>query len=106
MFRVPPFALISRACAHNRRFGKGGARGLYDKARACASVFQSHELVLAALPETPTWKLLSPALPEDIAKAIPFDGGKAKDLCGELEAAIDQFIEAVIGRHLLSVAAA
>jgi hypothetical protein len=75
--------------------GRQHARAIYDKARACAGVFQSRELILAAIPNTVTAKLLGPAFPEGFSKAIPFDAGKAKDLCDELEAAIDQFIEAV-----------
>ncbi len=40
-------------------------------------------------------KLLGPAIPGGIGKAIPFDARKAKVLCDELAVAIDQFIEAV-----------
>jgi hypothetical protein len=77
--------------------GRQHARAIYDKARACADNFQIRELILAALPDTTVGKLLSPALsafPGGIGKAMPFDAGKAKVLCDELEAAIDQFIEA------------
>jgi hypothetical protein len=75
--------------------GRQHARAIYDKARACADVFQCHELILAAVPNTITGKLIGPALPEGFSKAIPFDAARAKGLCDELEAAIDQFIEAV-----------
>lgn len=75
--------------------GRQHARAIYDKARACADIFQSHELILAAVPNTVTGKLLGLAFPGGISKAVPFDAGRAKGLCDELEVAIDQFIEAV-----------
>jgi hypothetical protein len=70
------------------------AREIYEKAKACADLFRGHDLSLAAAPSTTKEKLLSPAIPGGIGKAIPFDAGKAKVLCDELAVAIDQFIEA------------
>lgn len=75
--------------------GRQHARAIYEKARACADVVQSHELIIAGIPNTVAGKLLGPGIPGGISKAIPFDAGRAKGLCDELEAAIDQFIEAV-----------
>jgi hypothetical protein len=74
--------------------GRQHARAVYDKARACADIFQSHELLLAAIPNTVTGKLLAPAFPAGM-KMIPFDADKAKGLCDELETTIDQFIKVV-----------
>jgi hypothetical protein len=75
--------------------GRKHAREIYDKAKACADLFQGHDLTLAAAPSTIIGKLLGPAIPGGIGKAIPFDAGKAKVLCDELAVAIDQFIDAV-----------
>lgn len=71
------------------------ARAIYDKARACANHFQIRELLLAAVPNTPAGKLFAGAYPEGFGKAFRFDAKKAEALCNELEAAIDDFIEAV-----------
>jgi len=80
--------------------GRKHARAIYDKAKACANLFQIRELLLAAVPNTPVGKLLAGALPEGFWKAIPLETRKAEAkkagaLCDDLEAAIDQFIEAV-----------
>jgi hypothetical protein len=75
--------------------GRKHARAIYDKARACANHFQIRELLLAAVPNTPAGKLFASAYPKGFGKAFPFDAKKAEALCDELEAAIDQFIEAV-----------
>lgn len=73
--------------------GRRHARVIYDKAKACADLFQGHELILAALPNTSVGKLFGAALPGGIGKAIPFDASRAGALCDELAAAIDEFIE-------------
>jgi hypothetical protein len=73
------------------------ARAIYDKAKACADLFQTRELILAALPNTTLGRLLSPvasAVPGGIRNLVPFDAEKADALCSELATAIDQFIEA------------
>jgi hypothetical protein len=57
--------------------GRQRARAIYDKARACAGLFQSRELILAAVPNTVTGKLLGSAFPGGIGKAIPFDAGNS-----------------------------
>ena len=86
--------------------GRRHARIIYEKAVACADLFQSHELIVAAAPEQFLGSALSglgKAFPFDGGKAIsfdagnatPFDAGKAKVLCDELEASIDQLIETV-----------
>lgn len=73
--------------------GRKHARAVHDKAKACADLFQSRELNLAAAPNTVAGKLLGPAIPGGISKVIPFDEAKAKVLGDELSAAIDEFIE-------------
>lgn len=79
--------------------GRKHARAIYDKAKACANLFQIRELLLAALPNTQAGKLLAGALPEGFWKAMPLErrkaeAKKAETLCDGLETAIDQFIEA------------
>ena len=80
--------------------GRKHARAIYDKAKACANLFQIRELLLAAMPNTPVGKLFASTLPEGFWKAIPLEtrkaeAKKAEALSDELEAAIDEFIEAV-----------
>jgi hypothetical protein len=75
--------------------GRQHARIIYQKAAACADLFQGHEPILAPASDTPLGQVLRPAISAAIGKTIPFDGRKAKVLCDELEAAIDQFIETV-----------
>jgi hypothetical protein len=77
--------------------GRQHARAIYDKARACADMFQGYELFLAAVPFTDpvTGKRLGPVYPGGTGKARVFDEAKVNALSAELEAAIDQFIEAV-----------
>lgn len=75
--------------------GRRHARAVYDKARACADLFQKRELVLAAT-ETAGRRLLGGWIPDQrISRQMLFDHGRAKVLCDELGAAIDEFIEAV-----------
>jgi hypothetical protein len=68
--------------------GRQHARAVYDKARACADLFQRRELRLAA-----AFRAVGRGVPD--SSLIPFDEQKSNALCGELAAAIDQFIEAV-----------
>jgi hypothetical protein len=75
--------------------GRQHARDIYDRARACADLFQIRELLLAALPNTAVGKMFGGLFPEGFGKAIPFDAKKASALTDELATAIDQFIEAV-----------
>jgi hypothetical protein len=75
--------------------GRRHARAIYDKARDCANLFQARELFLAAAPNRIPGMRYGAFIPGGIAKAIPFDADDAKVRCDELEAAIDQFIEAV-----------
>jgi hypothetical protein len=78
--------------------GRKHARAIYEKAKACADLFQVRELVLAALPNTTLGRLFSPvasAVPGGIRNLAPFNAEQADALCSELATAIDQFIEAV-----------
>jgi hypothetical protein len=79
--------------------GRKHARAIYDKAKACANLYQARELFLAAVPNTPVGKLLAGELPEGFWKGISLETRKAEAkraeaICDELEAAIDRFIEA------------
>jgi hypothetical protein len=75
--------------------GRHRAAVIYRKARNCADLFQERELVLAAT-EAGARKLLTRSLSDQrISKQMLFDPGRAKVLCDELGAAIDEFIEAV-----------
>ena len=80
--------------------GRKHARAIYDKAKACANLFQIRELLLAAMPNTAVGKLFAGALPRDSGRRSPSKRGRQRRrrpeaLCDELESAIDQFIEAV-----------
>ena len=75
--------------------GRHHARTIYRKARDCADLFQERELVLAAT-ETAGRRLLGRSIPDQrIGRQMLFDPGRAKVLCDELAAVIDEFIEAV-----------
>ena len=74
--------------------GRKYARAIYDKAKACAGLFQGHELYSAALADSPIGKTFGPIFPGGMEKWVPFDWAKAETLCEELATAIDEFIEA------------
>jgi hypothetical protein len=54
------------------RSGRQHAKAICEKAAACADLFQSHELILAAVPGTVAAQLLGDVVPSGIGKAIPF----------------------------------
>jgi len=63
--------------------GRKHARAIHDKAKACADLFQTRELILAAAPNTVTGKLPAPAVPGGRGKLTPFDAARANNLCDE-----------------------
>lgn len=74
--------------------GRKHARAIYDKARTCADLFQSHELYSAAVADSPLGKAFAPIFPGGMEKWVSFNAAEAASVCDELAAAIDEFIEA------------